>query len=103
MTKTYCDRCGTECPNYHATLHVNETQTTSAGESVEENYMQRYKDLCRKCKDSLQEWFGGDLGLLGEEALAQLKQQRMAEYAEVRESRPVAWEVPLPVVVAAHP
>jgi hypothetical protein len=63
-------------------LGVNETHTTSQGEPVEENYMWRSKELCRHCKESLEAWFGSSLGLLGEEALMQLKQQRDAEYGE---------------------
>jgi hypothetical protein len=75
---------------------MTEEHTTSGGEQVEEAYMRVYKDLCKTCKESLQEWFGSDLGMLGEEALAQLKQQRVAEYAaEVMQ--------PMPAVGTAHP
>lgn len=77
--KTYCDRCGAECPNYRARLSVTEEHSTSKGEPVSEGYMERQKDLCTHCCKSLEEWFGKSLGLLGDEALYQLRQQREAE------------------------
>lgn len=82
MVKHFCDRCGTECRNYYATLQVNETHLTGRGEELEEGYMRHSRHLCAACKASLQEWFGSDLGLLSEDAWAALQAQRGAERAE---------------------
>lgn len=84
MDKTYCDRCGALCTNYRVRLGLYEEHTTSTGEAVSEGYLQRQKDLCRNCRDSLEEWFGHDLRLMNEEMAEQLKRQRYAETMEPR-------------------
>jgi hypothetical protein len=90
VIKIICDRpgCGNECRNYHAVLNLHEVMTTGQGEEVDTAYMPKQKHLCRSCRESLTDWYGGDLGLLGEEAMAQLKSQRMAEREEDRMCSP---------------
>jgi hypothetical protein len=92
MTKTVCDRCGRECVNYQIQMRLEEKHTTNQGEDLGcSGYTARPIDLCDVCKEALATWMGRDLGLMGEEALVQLKIQREAErrgYEEMA-ARPV--------------
>lgn len=56
-TKTYCDRCGTECVNYTLNLYGNARHTTSQGEQVAYDEVKPV-ELCLGCEQGLAGYLG---------------------------------------------
>lgn len=100
MRKTFCDRCGQECLNYHADLSVNGTHTTSQGVTVSDDDYRPPSQLCRHCTQSLVTWMGSSLGLMSDEEMSQRVLQRHAE--KYRWAEPEQ-DSAAPETVRAHP
>lgn len=66
MQKTYCDRCGRWCVNYHANLRLDARHTTSTGLYVDSEERPSPIELCRPCTAELEAWFGKGLDLMSE-------------------------------------
>jgi|SRR5215471_3992476 len=80
MQKTFCDRCGRECVNFHINVHARAVHYTNKGEHLDEEYPlgKDMVQLCRECADALAE-FGVNFHLLSEAELLELKRQREAD------------------------
>ena len=96
MRKTFCDRCGAECVNFTAELHLAMTHTTNRGEHLDSEYNEpKGKQLCATCTRSLEEWLGVSLGMLTDEEVASHLAIRAAERKELYIARELtAMEAP---------
>lgn len=57
MTRTYCDRCGSECTNGQAVVYMRIIHRTSQGEWVGEDET-KPKDLCHTCGEVVRKLLG---------------------------------------------
>lgn len=81
MRKIICDRCDSECVNYHAQMFIRGTHTLNTGEIViddDESEHHVSYDLCASCIKSLEHWLGKTLGMLTQAEVESRARQRKA-------------------------